>query len=124
MGRTTLLIFGFCSLAFSQINVNKLVWTTCGSCPQPAEVVAAGAAVTVGVAGRGQSEQQNMAYHMAATLLPPANSYTIAFQYSLSTWDSYDAPGTPNPPFNGGFGVPGASRSEEHTSELQSPCNL
>jgi hypothetical protein len=104
MGRTTLLIFGFCSLAFSQINVNKLVWTTCGSCPQPAEVVAAGAAVTVGVAGRGQSDQQNMAYHMAATLLPPANSYTIAFQYSLSTWDSYDAPGTPNPPFNGGTG--------------------
>jgi hypothetical protein len=41
---------------------------------------------------------------MAATLLPPAASYTIKFQFSFSTWDSYNAPGTPNPPFNGGTG--------------------
>jgi hypothetical protein len=101
---TLLWMFGLPSLAVAQIDVTKLVWSTCGACPQPAEVVAAGATVTVGVAGRPQNGQQNEAYHMAATLLPPAASYTVKFQYNLSTWDSYNAPGTPNPPFNGGTG--------------------
>jgi len=93
-----------CSAAWGQIDVTKLVWSTCGACPQAAEVQASGPAVNVGVAGRAQTDQQNQAFHMAATLLPPAASYTIKFQYSLTTWDSYDADGTPNPPFNGGTG--------------------
>jgi hypothetical protein len=92
------------SLAYGQIDVTKLVWATCGSCPEAAEVIATGQTVTVGVAGRAQLNLQNTAYHMATTLLPPATSYTIKFSYNLSTWDSYNLPGTPNPPFNGGTG--------------------
>ena len=99
------LVFSLSSVAFAQVDVTKLAWSTCGSCPQAAEVTApVGPVVTVGVAGRPQNGIQNQALHMAATLLPPAASYTIKFQYALSTWDSYNAPGTANPPFNGGTG--------------------
>ena len=67
--------------------------------------VATGANVTVGVAGRPQTGQQSSAYHMAATLLPPAASYTITFQYNLATWDFLQCAGDlPEPPFNGGTG--------------------
>jgi len=100
-----LLMVSRSSLTLAQVDVSKLVWSTCGSCPQVAEVTAlVGPVVTVGVAGRPQNGQQNQALHMAATPLPPAASYTIKFQYNLVTWDSYNAPGTPNPPFNGGTG--------------------
>ena len=58
-GALLLVIFGLSSRAVAQVDVSKLAWSSCGSCPQPAEVVAAGGTVTVGVAGRGQSDQQN-----------------------------------------------------------------
>lgn len=87
-----------------QIDLTKLVWNTCGACPDPVEVAASGPNVSVGVPGRLESDQQNTALHVASALLPPAKSYTVTFQYSFSTWDSYNAPGTPNPPFNGGTG--------------------
>src|SRR5438094_622978 len=87
------------------IDPSTLVWTTCGACPSAPEVVAVGGTVTVGVAGRPESAQpQPVSRHVSATQLPPSPSYTITFSYNLSSWDSYVAPGTPNPPFNGGTG--------------------
>ena len=86
------------------IDLNTLVWTTCGACPSGPEVVATGGTVRVGVAGRAEDNAQPTSRHMAAAQLPPAQSYTITFSYNLSSWDSYVAPGTPNPPFNGGTG--------------------
>jgi hypothetical protein len=90
--------------ASEKIDPTQLTWTTCSECPEPAEVNASGATVTVGVLGRSQYDSQNEAYHVASALLPPAATYRITFTYNLATWDSYNAPGTPNPPFNGGTG--------------------
>lgn len=108
IGSVLLLVLATCPAGFAQgggqIDPTKLVWSNCGACPDPVELVASGATVIVGVAGRAQGDQQNQALHMASTQLPPAASYKITFFYDLTTWDSYNAPGTPNPPFNGGTG--------------------
>lgn len=98
-------LFTSCS-AFAQVDVTTLQWSTCGSsCPDAPEVSAFGNTVTVGVDGRGENTYQNTSKHIASTLLPPSSGYTITFSYDLSTWDSYNAVGTPNPPFNGGTGL-------------------
>jgi hypothetical protein len=95
---------GMSVLASGSVDPTTLEWSNCGSCPDPVEVFASGATVTVGIAGRGQNGQQNQALHVASTLLPPATGYRITFSYDLTTWDSYNADGTYNAPFNGGTG--------------------
>ncbi len=94
-----------CAYAQTTIDPNTLVWTNCGACPEPPEVIASGATVSVGVAGRSESSSQNNSKHVVSAQLPPAASYTITFTYNLVTWDSYNQIGTPNPPFNGGTGL-------------------
>jgi hypothetical protein len=99
-----LAFFPLPTLAGASVDPSTLLWFTCQSCPEPPEVVAAGATVTVGIAGRPENGVQANSRHVAAALLPPAPGYRIKLRLSLFTWDSYNPPGTPNPPFNGGTG--------------------
>jgi len=43
----------------------------------------------MGIANRAEYDWQSMASHGAAALLPASASYTVAFDYDLYTWDSY-----------------------------------
>ncbi len=65
--------------------VPSLTWTTLG------EGSVAGNVVTMGVANRGEFDQQPIDFHGAYAQLPAARHYEIAFDYNLSTWDSYNA---------------------------------
>jgi hypothetical protein len=95
-----LCIFLTSNVKAGQIDPGTLVWTT-----NAPDVVANGASVNVGVDGSAETGQQPVAKHFASALLPPASTYTVAFSVNLSSWDSYNAPGTVNPPpFNGGTG--------------------
>ncbi len=40
---------------------------------------------------RGEFDQQPIAFHGASTLLAPGTTFQITFDYSLYTWDSYNA---------------------------------
>lgn len=86
------------------IRGRDLKWSDCGTCPEPPEVSQADDEIMVGIAGRGESSTQNLTIHALSALLPRAQEYAIEFTHQLNTWDSYNAPGTPNPPFNGGTG--------------------
>lgn len=86
------------SVMAQDVDPATLVWSTNG------EASAAGKNIQVGVAGRPENVSQPPALHFASAILPPASSYTVVVRFNLTTWDSYNAPGTPNPPFNGGTG--------------------
>ena len=73
----------------SQMGNMSLTWTTCGACPENAEVTVSGDSISMGVPNRPAGDMQNIAVHGAAALLPPAAHYTITFTYELSSWDSY-----------------------------------
>lgn len=81
-----------------------LDWITCAACPEPPEVSIDGNTITMGQTGDSEGGTQNTSVHGAAAILPPASSYSVTFTFSLVTWDSYNAPGAPNPPFFGGTG--------------------
>jgi len=60
--------------------------------------------ITVGTWGAAEGAQQPVAVHGATIELPPAQQIYVEFDYELYSWDSYNAPGTPNPPWWGGTG--------------------
>ena len=43
-------------------------------------------------------------YGAGAALPTGYSEFLIRFDWEFNTWDSYNAPGTPNPPYNGGTG--------------------
>jgi hypothetical protein len=102
------------ALAQAQTSEPPLTWQTCSACPEPPEIAFSGAPLWRGTAvtntlhlGRPQVPErasQNTSIHGASLPLPPAWGYRVAFTFTLATWDSYNAPGTPNPPYNGGTG--------------------
>lgn len=81
-----------------------LSWTTCSGCPEPPEVSIVGNRVCMGVADRSEGDTQGVSVHGASALLPQSEKYQVAFEFDLHTWDSYNAPGTLNPPYYGGTG--------------------
>jgi len=60
--------------------------------------------ITLGEWGDSEGGNQPIAVHGATIELPPAEQVSVEFEYDLYTWDSYNAPGTPNPPWYGGTG--------------------
>jgi hypothetical protein len=54
------------------------------------EATQAGLAVNMGVVGRLETDSQPAGVHGGWVELAPASSYTINFNYNLSTWDSYN----------------------------------
>jgi len=46
--------------------------------------------VTMGVAGRLETDSQAAGVPGASILVPPQSQYTISFNYNLSSWDSYN----------------------------------
>ncbi|MFN2611125.1 MAG: PxKF domain-containing protein [Actinomycetota bacterium] len=81
-----------------------LSWTKCDVCPETPEVSADGNTVVMGTADRPESGTMNSSMHSEAAALPSGGSYSITFNYDLSSWDSYNAPGSSNAPYNGGTG--------------------
>ncbi|MBY0461322.1 MAG: cadherin-like domain-containing protein [Gemmataceae bacterium] len=54
------------------------------------EATYSGGTAALGVAGRAESDTaQPAGFHGVSVALPAADSYTVTFQYDLSTWDSY-----------------------------------
>ncbi len=68
----------------------NLDWLTCTTCSEIPEVTISGDTISLGVANRSEYIEQNNSIHGASALLPPATEYTISFDYSLFTWDSYN----------------------------------
>ncbi len=73
--------------------LSGLTWTTFGE--SSVNQQAAGDTIAVGVSGRPESGTQSMGFHGATAEICPAREYRIAFDYNLSTWDSYNASGNP-----------------------------
>jgi len=67
-----------------------LSWSTCSACPESPEVNISGDTITLGIADRSEYVEQNNSIHGASALLPPAAKYTISFDFTLFTWDSYN----------------------------------
>lgn len=73
--------------------LSGLTWTAFGE--SSVNQQAAGDTIAVGVSGRPESGTQSMGFHGATAEICPAREYRIAFDYNLSTWDSYNASGNP-----------------------------
>ena len=67
-----------------------LSWFTCSACPESPEVSVSGDTISLGIVDRSEDAEQNNSVHGASALLPPAAEYTISFDFTLFTWDSYN----------------------------------
>ena len=63
-----------------------------------------GSDLTIGTATAELVHQPTGIYGAGAALPTNQGTLEINFDWDFTTWDSYNAPGTPNPPYNGGTG--------------------
>jgi len=68
------------------------------------EAQVVGDTITLGEWGEAEAGSQPVAVHGVTMALPPAAQIYVEFTYDLYAWDSYNAVGTPNPPWLGGTG--------------------
>ena len=82
-----LLLFSSAAVPAYAKSAPRLEWTVCGPCA-PSEVAVLGNTITLGVAGRVESDTQASLKHVVSAKLQPATAYSVTFSYDLYTWDS------------------------------------